>query len=1117
MGPDFAFHAFGPPRLLIDATNVTVPPQPAALCAFLVLNRQRRITREEVQAAFWPDVGPTQAQQRLRRTLYLLRRALEPHTGLITTEGSELAIAPDASVWIDYDAFEAALMAAYRTDPPDTELLKQAVALYTDDLLKDIYADWVLLEREYTRQRFLTALRHLLLAGQAAGDWDSVIHYAQLMLEYDPFQEVAHQVLMMAYATAGDRSAAMRQYQHCERLLARELDARPLPETTALYEDIRQGHGVSPVTVPPSAQSAAAPTDLRAVPLVGRERELAEIATEWNTGAHGKSSLVLVTGPAGMGKTRLVQEAVRNIPGPDVTVITGHCHAMEAGTPFQLIADLMRHAAPRVVHDLPTSIRADLAQIVPTLHPEGAVPPYLPDVSVRVQEAVTQVIRLLASEGAGLWLVAEDLHWADPASLACLNRALRRCRDLPLLVLATLRDEEVSFDSPLMDWPANSVHAPAPTTRIQLPPLPPEQIHNLLDQIIAQDAAQIVPLLYHETAGNPLFVVETLRALIEQNVLQGSPDGVWQLRADALPSLAEMPMSDVVLSVIRGRIRRLSRAAQEVLTAAAVLEYDLEERLLAALVDPALALDLALDEVLRASILAESAPGLYQFTHIKVREIIYADTSAPRRRYLHRRAAEQLARRDQTGRLALISRLAYHYAQAHEWAEAVHHGWRAAQTALAAGALAEANRYAEIAQDILDTHAEDLDPDALPAPLPAIRFDLLALRAEFRRQAATGGLYYPRDLLDAITDLLPHVDEARRAQASLQQATHLLGQGNLNDARDAATKGRTLYANLDDHWGEIDATLHQIDIAFGAGDMVTLRAQMADLRRLVSGTDAEALHHRLTYNEMRLAIYEGDWIAVLDQAQTYSAPQQRDPAIAWQALASLGLAYLKLGAIEEAHRVAQQAVAASEDAGMLGLGARVLLAKTVLRRGALEHARAILSGLLVSPDPLVGEGEVVSPALVLVRCCVALGDAEEAKQWARRASQAMTRIRLPILFPLSQVAWALAYLAAERFEDAHKRLRWPLEYLLLLPDAGPQEVFALRAAAAQGMGEADTAQHWLAQAHAAIQAQAAAITGPAYRDSFLANVPLHTCTASLRERDNWQPADLLAALCGQRP
>ncbi|RPJ02589.1 MAG: hypothetical protein EHM39_01505, partial [Chloroflexi bacterium] len=275
----FRFFLFGTPKLCVDDRFIPLPPQPAAFSSFLILNRQRRITREEIQAMFWPDAEPARAQERLRRTLYLFRQAVHPHTNLLAAEGNELAIAPDAALWVDYEAFEKALMDAYRQEPPDRAALQTSVELYKDDLLKDIYADWALLEREHARQRFLTALRQLMLACQQLGDWTATIEYAHVLLQYDSLQEIAHRALMLAYSSSGDRSAAARQYQQCVQILQDELGADPLPETTKLYEDIRQGRGiVAPVELPPAvAPPIASANDLQHIPLVGRDKEIGEI------------------------------------------------------------------------------------------------------------------------------------------------------------------------------------------------------------------------------------------------------------------------------------------------------------------------------------------------------------------------------------------------------------------------------------------------------------------------------------------------------------------------------------------------------------------------------------------------------------------------------------------------------------------------------------------------------------------------------------------------------------------------------------------------------------------------------------------------------------------------
>jgi hypothetical protein len=217
---------------------------------------------------------------------------------------------------------------------------------------------------------------------------------------------------------------------------------------------------------------------------------------------------------------------------------------------------------------------------------------------------------------------------------------------------------------------------------------------------------------------------------------------------------------------------------------------------------------------------------------------------------------------------------------------------------------------------------------------------------------------------------------------------------------------------------------------------------------------------------------------------------------------------MKLGADEEAYTVALQAVEASEDANVLGLGARVLLARLELLRGDVARARERLLAVLEPPDPLMGESEVVSPALALVRCCVVAGDYEAARRWSKRASAAVSRIRLPILFPLSQIAWALTYLATERYDDARKRLVYPLE-LMLLADSSPQEVFVLRAAAARGLGDEKTAQHWLDRAYHELQHQAAAIGDSGYCNSFLNGVGMHRFIRRAVNDPDWQPGDVL--------
>jgi tetratricopeptide (TPR) repeat protein len=231
--------------------------------------------------------------------------------------------------------------------------------------------------------------------------------------------------------------------------------------------------------------------------------------------------------------------------------------------------------------------------------------------------------------------------------------------------------------------------------------------------------------------------------------------------------------------------------------------------------------------------------------------------------------------------------------------------------------------------------------------------------------------------------------------------------------------------------------------------------------------------------------------------------------VAWLRLTNLGLAYLKLGLLDAAHATAQRAVAMCDDAGALGLGARVLMSRVELRRGELDQAHAILSGLLDDPDPLVGEGELVAPALAMVRCCVLGGDHGTAETWSKWASGVASSVKLPLVYPLAQVSWALTHLAAGRYDDAHKRLRYPLEHMALLADTSAQEILALRAAAAHGLGDRNAAQAWIAKAYAVVQEQANRIQDAEHRASFVDNIPLHRVITRAAQGAAWSPIDIL--------
>jgi predicted ATPase/DNA-binding SARP family transcriptional activator len=293
------FFVLGPPRLERTGRPVELGLRKAvALCVYLLVARQPQ-SRDALATLFWPDQDQREARASLRRTLHRLTQAIG--AAMLTTDADMVAISPTADLWVDAVAFER--LAA---DDPAA-----AVALYGDDFLAGFtlpdspaFDEWQFFERERLRQRLAELLEGQIAAAQACGDWTTAADYARRWVALDVLHEPAQRALLMAYAQSGQAAAAQRQYQELERVLELELGAEPEAETRALYETIRSRR----LTPAPLAVAAPAPASDPApphLPLIGRERELAELLDLLVNPAGPR--LITLIGPGGIGKTHLAQ------------------------------------------------------------------------------------------------------------------------------------------------------------------------------------------------------------------------------------------------------------------------------------------------------------------------------------------------------------------------------------------------------------------------------------------------------------------------------------------------------------------------------------------------------------------------------------------------------------------------------------------------------------------------------------------------------------------------------------------------------------------------------------------------------------------------------------------
>ncbi|HWM05163.1 MAG TPA: BTAD domain-containing putative transcriptional regulator [Actinophytocola sp.] len=686
------------------------------LVRVLAVRRPDLVPHEALAEALWPDRLPADPAANLQVLVNRARRALGGSELIVTGTGG-YALGECA---IDVAEFFAALERARAAGDHAATLraCATALALWGEPLAEDTYAEWAREPRQRLHRARVEGCERAARAALALGDPRGAAGWAADAVAAEPLRESAVLVLARALAAAGDPAGALARLTELRGRLAEELGVDPSAEVAQLHVALLRGEvpAVRRVAVPAPA-AAQAFGDLA---FAGRDEELTRLRA-----VVAECGVATLAGVAGVGKSRLLAEVVRDSPLP---VVAARAFLPERAEAWGLARSLLREAFAvdaAVADGLPPRVREALAGLLPELDDgPGAV---LDGESRRALVLAAGLRVLEVATGAGALLVVDDLQWADPSSLALLGSVLAR---LPRLaaVLAFRSDE-------LAPGALAELRGARSSVEITLGPLPAEAVERLVGD---QDLTRAV---LGATDRTPFAVAELLRELAARDLLTAAPGEGWIPRTpDVVALAAELGRAGQRRAVHRRAERQLG-ARGEALALLALLAREAP----ASTVATACGLD---GRPVLEALSALAAVGLVRLgeqgwatAHDLVAETVTAGLGDGDRGRLHGLLARALEAEE-----ADPSEIARHHREAGDTAAAVRTFARAADRALAAHATREAVALAD-AGLALD-------------PRPLVRADLLAVRSE--AGAAHGDSSAITDLQDALAGTPAGPSRSRR-------------------------------------------------------------------------------------------------------------------------------------------------------------------------------------------------------------------------------------------------------------------------------------------------------------------------------------------------------------------
>jgi predicted ATPase len=529
--------------------------------------------------------------------------------------------------------------------------------------LPALYDDWLTPLREDYRRRISEVLHRLATLSEQQQEYAAAIPWAERLVALDSLSEAHHQLLIRLHAANHDRASALRAYHQCMRVLRREMGVEPGAATQGLFERILKA-GPETLSDPASgslvspAKSMAQLQKVRA--LIGRAAEWRQLASAWQATVEAGARVAIISGEPGIGKSRLADELYQSCIRQGHAAARSRCYAGQGQVAYAPIAEWLRSEAVRAGWmSLAPQQLVELARLVPEISEQFSESGPLRPMQPRPLAESWQRLHFYESLNAAFGkirkpalLYLDDLQWCDPDSFEWLNSLLTSSAASSVLILGTVRAEETGREHPFTRFLAG-LRQSGIVVEIPLEPLDAEETFELARMECAKplDGANLDEI-FRATRGNPLFVVESIRA------------GLQSTRVHA---------------VIAARLAQLSPASYELAGLASIVGRPFSFELLEKATDwDERSVSQALDELWQRRIIEGRGTAEYDFTHDRLREVACSELSLVRQRYLHRRVARALAEVYSADIESWSGQIASHFEQAGIVEEAIEYYQRAA-------------------------------------------------------------------------------------------------------------------------------------------------------------------------------------------------------------------------------------------------------------------------------------------------------------------------------------------------------------------------------------------------------------------------------------------------------